>query len=110
MAECTPSATSWVTGWCDLDVHEAGVCQPLLVLGDAWDWTEPDELDELGHLHVQPAAHPVLRADALAWLPAQDEATESYPTQAVSADANPHDPAWAFGDQAGSHADLCSPR
>jgi len=49
-------------------------------------------------------------ADALAWLPAEAQEAERYSQQAVDAYADPTAPEWAFGDQAGSHADLAIAR
>ncbi|WP_243707781.1 hypothetical protein [Micromonospora sp. KC606] len=42
-------------------------------------------------------------SDALAWLLGEATTTERNALQAVQAYSDRHDPAWAFGDQAGSH-------
>jgi hypothetical protein len=78
---------------------------------DAWSRVRPDEMDELGGICTfnQPRTL-YYAADALAWLPDEAGAAERYSTQAVNAYADPHDPNWAFGDQAGSHADLAIAR
>ncbi|MEV4756015.1 hypothetical protein AB0J86_13005 [Micromonospora sp. NPDC049559] len=77
----------------------------------AWTRVRPDELDAIGGICTfnQPRTL-YYAADALAWLPDHASDAERYSTQAVTAYADPHDPAWAFGDQAGSHADLAISR
>jgi hypothetical protein len=78
---------------------------------DAWSSVRPDELDELGGLATFSRPRQLYySADALAWLPNQAEAAERYSLDAVAAYANPADPDWAFGDQAGSHTDLAIAR
>jgi hypothetical protein len=78
---------------------------------DAWDQVQPDEVDELGGICIfnQPRTL-YYAADALAWLPDEAPPAQDYSTRAVEAYANTNDPAWAFGDQAGSHADLAIAR
>ena len=78
---------------------------------DAWSRVRPDEMDTIGGICTfnQPRTL-YYAADALAWLPDEAEAAEQYATRAVNAYADPHDPAWAFGDQAGSHTDLAIAR
>lgn len=78
---------------------------------DAWSAVRPDELDAIGGICTfsQPRTL-YYAADALAWLPEEAASAEEYATRAVNAYADPHDPAWAFGDQAGSHADLAIAR
>ena len=73
---------------------------------DAWERVTPDDLDELGGIATFSRARTIYyAADALAWVPEQADA-QRYAEQAVAAYADPADPAWAFGDEAGSHADL----
>ncbi|MFI1995705.1 hypothetical protein [Actinoplanes sp. NPDC020271] len=78
---------------------------------DAWTRVEPDEMDELGGICTfnQPRTL-YYAADALAWLPAEAEQAQEFAQRAVSAYADRTDPAWAFSDQAGSHADLAVAR
>ncbi len=78
---------------------------------DAWNQAEPDEMDELGGICTfsQPRTL-YYAADALAWLPSETEHAFGYASQAVAAYADTSDPAWAFGDQAGSHSDLAVAR
>lgn len=78
---------------------------------DAWSQVRPDELDAIGGICTfsQPRTL-YYAADALAWLPEEAASAEEYATRAVNAYADPHDPAWAFSDQAGSHADLAIAR
>ncbi|MET7426246.1 hypothetical protein [Dactylosporangium sp. NPDC005555] len=77
----------------------------------AWDRVSVDELDELGGICVfnQPRTL-YYAADALAWLPGQADDAIRYSTSAVDAFSNPNDPSWAFGDQAGAHANLAIAR
>ncbi len=49
-------------------------------------------------------------ADSLVWLPAEAEAAEGYAVQAVDVYRDASRPEWAYGDQAGSHADLAVAR
>jgi hypothetical protein len=49
-------------------------------------------------------------ADALAWLPAEAHDAVTFSTRAVAAYSDRNDPAWAFSDEAGSHADLAIAR
>lgn len=78
---------------------------------DAWTRVEPDEMDELGGICTfnQPRTL-YYAADALAWLPQEAEQAQSYAQRAVDAYADRTNPAWAFGDQAGSHTDLAVAR
>jgi hypothetical protein len=78
---------------------------------DAWEQVHQDEVDELGGICTfsQPRTL-YYAADALAWLPDGSERGQEYSTRAVDAYANPTDPAWAFGDEAGSHSDLAIAR
>jgi hypothetical protein len=78
---------------------------------DAWNSVRPDELDELGGLATFNRTRQLYyAADALAWLPDQAAAAEDYSLRAVQAYADPNNPDWAFGDQAGSHSDLAIAR
>lgn len=78
---------------------------------DAWDSVQPDELDELGGLATfNKTRHLYYAADALAWLPDEAAAAEDYSHRAVQAYADPSNPDWAFGDQAGAHSDLAISR
>ncbi|WP_305784970.1 XRE family transcriptional regulator [Symbioplanes lichenis] len=78
---------------------------------EAWSHVEPDEMDELGGICTfnQPRTL-YYAADALAWLPSETEQAIGYASRAVNAYADPHEPSWAFGDQAGSHSDLAVAR
>jgi hypothetical protein len=70
-----------------------------------------DELDELGGICTFNQTRQLYyAADALAWLPSQAEMAEDYAEQAVDAYRDTGAPDWAFGDQAGSHADLAIAR
>ncbi|MGW4463033.1 hypothetical protein [Micromonospora sp. NPDC004704] len=77
----------------------------------SWSRVRPDEMDAMGGICTfnQPRTL-YYAADALAWLPSEAAAAADYSAQAVNAYADPHDPSWAFGDQAGSHADLAIAR
>lgn len=73
----------------------------------AWDGVHPDELDEMGGIATFSRARQVYyAADALVWLPSEASSAEDYARQAVAAYSDPSDPDWAFGDAAGSLADL----
>jgi hypothetical protein len=73
----------------------------------AWDTVQPDELDELGGICTFGRVRQLYyAADALIWLPSEAESAEHYARQAVTAYADTSNPEWAFGDQAGSQADL----
>jgi hypothetical protein len=78
---------------------------------DAWDTVEPDVVNELGRICTfsQPRTL-YYAADALAWLPAEADNAIEFSTRAVAAYADHSDPAWAFGDESGSHADLAISR
>lgn len=78
---------------------------------DAWDQVQPDQLDELGGICSFSRIRTLYyAADALAWLPDRAEAAGEYASQAVLAYSDHGSPEWAFGDQAGSHADLAISR
>ncbi|MGI5348814.1 hypothetical protein ACQEU8_11545 [Streptomyces sp. CA-250714] len=78
---------------------------------DAWDSVHQDEVDELGGLCTfGPVRQSYFAADAMAWLPAEAQAAQDYAARAVEAYADSSDPEWAFGDQAGSQADLAIAR
>jgi len=78
---------------------------------DAWETVEPDAVDELGGICTfnQPRTL-YYAADALAWLPAEANSAVLFSTRAVAAYTDHSDPAWAIGDEAGSHADLAIAR
>lgn len=78
---------------------------------DAWSRVRPDEMDEMGGICTFNQPRTLYYAsDALAWLPGEATNTERYALRATQAYADPNDPAWAFGDQAGSHANLAIAR
>ncbi|MFJ6196541.1 hypothetical protein [Micromonospora sp. NPDC092111] len=78
---------------------------------DAWSRVRPDEMDEMGGICTFNQPRTLYYAsDALAWLPGEATTTERYALRAAQAYADPNDPAWAFGDQAGSHANLAIAR
>lgn len=78
---------------------------------DQWTTATGDELDELGGLcRFSRARHAYYAADAFAWLPSEATAAAAYAEEAVSAYQDTSSPDWAFGDQAGSHADLAIAR
>lgn len=78
---------------------------------DAWSRVRPDEMDEMGGICTFNQPRTLYYAsDALAWLPGEAANTERYALRAAQAYADPNDPAWAFGDQAGSHANLAIAR
>lgn len=78
----------------------------------AWDHVHPDDLDEMGGIVTFSRARQLYyAADALAWLPREpSDRADEYARQAVAAYADPADPDWAFGDAAGSRADLAIAR
>lgn len=77
----------------------------------AWEHVEPDSLDEMGGIASFSLPRTLYyAADALAWLPDEAGEAQRYSEEAVAAYADPHHPDWAFGDQAGSHADLAIAR
>lgn len=91
------------------DADQAG--EAIQRAEDAWDSVRPDELDELGGLATFNRTRQLYyAADALAWLPDEANSAEQYALQAVQAYADPRNPDWAFGDQAGSHSDLAIAR
>jgi hypothetical protein len=78
---------------------------------DARSDVQGDELDELGGICTFNQTRQLYyAADALAWLPSQAEMAEDYAEQAVDAYRDTSAQDWAFGDQAGSHADLAIAR
>ena len=77
----------------------------------AWEQLQPDELDELGGICTFSRPRQLYyAADALAWLPAEAEAAEQYSLDAVAAYQDTAALEWAFGDAAGSAADLAITR
>jgi hypothetical protein len=78
----------------------------------AWDTaTSEDELDQMGGIATFTRSRQLYyAADALSWLPSEAEAAEAYSGQAVAAYADESAPDWAFGDAAGSRADLAVAR
>ncbi len=78
---------------------------------DLRERVQANDLDAIGGICTFGAARQTYyAADALAWLPTQSAMTSTYAEAAVAAYADPDDPEWAFGDQAGSHADLAIAR
>ncbi|MGC4865445.1 XRE family transcriptional regulator [Micromonospora sp. DT53] len=78
---------------------------------DTWSRVRPDEMDEIGGICTFNQPRTLYYAsDALAWLPGEADATERYALRAVQAYSDRYDPAWAFGDQAGSHTNLAIAR
>lgn len=78
---------------------------------DSWDHIEPDEVDELGGLCTFNRTRQLYyAADALVWLPSEASSAHEYATRAVEAYEDTSSPDWAFGDQAGSRADLAIAR
>ncbi|MER7578183.1 hypothetical protein [Streptomyces sp. NPDC126514] len=78
---------------------------------DAWDAVRPDEVDELGGLCAFGRSRQIYyAADALSWLPSEARAAQDYGKRAVDAYADEESPEWAFGDAAGSRADLAIAR
>lgn len=77
----------------------------------AWDRVEGDDLDDLGGICTFTRPRQLYyAADALAWLPDEADAAEEYSSSAVAAYSDPEAPDWAFGDAAGSRADLAIAR
>jgi tetratricopeptide (TPR) repeat protein len=78
---------------------------------EAWNHVEPDEMDELGGICTfnQPRTL-YYAADALAWLPDKAHDAVDLASRAVASYSDRSDPAWAFGDEAGSHSDLAIAR
>lgn len=77
----------------------------------AWTDAGGDEMDELGGICTFTRTRQLYyAADALAWLPSEASAAEDYSTQAVAGYADQDAPDWAFGDAAGSRADLAVAR
>jgi hypothetical protein len=73
----------------------------------AWDTVHLDEVDELGGICTFGRSRQLYyAADALTWLPSEAAAAARYSAEAVDAYRDTSSPEWAFGDQAGSHADL----
>jgi len=115
-ANRTASATKvWLPvsearAWAALgNVNEA--CGAIERAEEAWSRVSDDDLDELGGICTFSRARQLYySADALAWLPSEAGAAESYSYQAVEAYSDAGRAEWAFGDQAGSHADLAVAR
>jgi hypothetical protein len=78
----------------------------------AWDGArQDDELDEIGGICTFTRARQLYyAADAMSRLPSEAESAAAYAAQAVGAYADPSAPEWAFGDSAGSSADLAVAR
>lgn len=78
----------------------------------AWETTRPgDELDEFGGIATFSRPRQLYYgADALSWLPSEADTAEDYSRRAVDAYADPAAADWAFGDSAGSSADLAVAR
>jgi hypothetical protein len=77
----------------------------------AWDSVVPDDLDSLGGLCTFNRSRALYyAADALAWLPDATGPATRYAEQAVAAYADPGAAHWAFGDAAGSRANLAIAR
>lgn len=78
---------------------------------DSRDAVSPDELDEIGGLCTFNTPRQLYyAADALSWIPEQAPAAERYALDAIDAYGDESSPDWAFGDQAGSRADLAIAR
>ncbi|WP_235485479.1 hypothetical protein [Streptomyces roseoverticillatus] len=78
---------------------------------EAWNEVRSDEVDELGGLCSFGRTRQIYyAADALAWLPSEAGAAQDYAAQAVDVYADTSGPEWAFGDAAGSRADLAIAR
>ena len=77
----------------------------------SWSTVRQDEMDEMGGVATFSRPRQLyFAADALAWLPEEGAATADYSDHAIAAYADPADPDWAFGDAAGSRADLAIAR
>ncbi|MDN5915132.1 MAG: hypothetical protein L0I76_08510 [Pseudonocardia sp.] len=77
----------------------------------AWTEVRADELDELGGIaNFTEARQVYFAAEALSWLPGEDQATAEYANQAVERYSDSTRPEWAFGDAAGSRAALAISR
>jgi tetratricopeptide (TPR) repeat protein len=78
---------------------------------NAWALVRRDDLDEMGGLATFSRTRQLYyAADSLAWLTTESAGAEDYATQAVEAYADPANEDYAFGDQAGSYADLAIAR
>jgi hypothetical protein len=78
---------------------------------NAWSNVQPDAMDEMGGLATFSRSRQLyFAADALAWIPEEAATAEHYSQDAVAAYRDPADPDWAFGDAAGSRADLAIAR
>jgi len=67
----------------------------------------PDDLDQIGGICTFGRVRQLYyTADTLAWLPSEAATAADYSLQAVQAYGDANGPEWAFGDQAGAHADL----
>jgi hypothetical protein len=118
-AEPARSAGSTAGVW--LSVSEARAWAALGNAADAraaieraergWETARDDELDAIGGICTFTRSRQLYyAADALAWLPSEAETAESYSEQAVVAYTDQAAPDWAFGDSAGSRADLAVAR
>jgi hypothetical protein len=97
-------------GWAVLGNDEAAQAA-MHCAEDAWPDVKPDELDALGGICTFGRTRQLYyAADTLAWLPAHAAPAEDYSAQAVTAYQDTTGSEWAFGDQAGSHADLAIAR
>jgi hypothetical protein len=105
-------AVSEARAWASLG--NAGAAREAIDRAErAWDGVaaEDGELDQMGGIATFTRSRQLYyAADALAWLPSEAEAAEAYSAQAVDAYADDSKPDWAFGDAAGSDADLAVAR
>lgn len=77
----------------------------------ARELVQPDELDNIGGICTFGSARQLYyAADALTWLPAEAVKAAQYSAQAIEAYRDADGLEWAFGDQAGSYADLAISR
>jgi tetratricopeptide (TPR) repeat protein len=78
---------------------------------DAWEAVVIDDVDQLGGICTFNRPRTLYyAADALVWLPEQAAIAVDYSNRAVAAFSDRNNPAWAFGDQAGAHANLAIAR
>lgn len=71
----------------------------------------PDDLDEFGGMCTfGQSCRLYYAADALTWLPQENQSAERYSAQAVDAYGDSSSPEWCFSCRAGSHADLAIAR
>lgn len=77
----------------------------------AREQARPDELDQLGGLLTFTRPRQLYyAADAMVWLPGEEERAEHDAVQAVAAYENAEEAERSFSDEAGSHADLALAR